>query len=137
MKQYNPLRVNPNTHQFHELVKDKLSKSAFDTSAYRATLSLFNTAENIYRSLNHLTNPQNAVFVDAGRYLTPTQEHDLMVVTAAAVEQIDTSIAIALIKIEPSLLPEERNCLLSAVECFTSTARITAAALGNPRWIEP
>ncbi len=137
MKQFNPLRVHPNTHQFHELVKDKLNKSAFDTAAYRATLSLFETAENIYRSLNHLTGEQNAVFVNAGQYLTPTQEHDLMVVTAAAVEQVNTSIAIALIRSDTSLSPEERTCLLSAVECFTSTARITAAALGNPRWIEP
>lgn len=137
MKQYNPLRVNPNSHQFHELVKDKLSKSAFDTEAYRAALSLFTTSENLYRSLNHLTGEQNAVFVNAGRYLTPTQEHDLMVITAAAVAQIDTNIAIALVRSDASLSPEERTCLLSVIECFTSTARVTAAALGNPRWIEP
>jgi hypothetical protein len=137
MKQYNPLQVNPNTHQFYELVKDKLNNSAFDSAAYRATLSLFETAEKIYRSLNHLTSEQLSVFVDTGKYLTPTQEHDLMVITATAVTQIDTSIAIALIKIDTSLLPEERTCLLSAVECFTSTSQITAAALGNPRWIEP
>jgi hypothetical protein len=137
MKQYTPLRVNPNTHQFYELVKDKLSKSAYETIALRAARSLFETAENLYRSLNHLTGEQNAVFVSAGRYLTPTQEHDLMVVTAAAVAQIDTNIAITLIKEERSLSPEDRSCLLSTVECFTSTARITAAALGSPRWIEP
>jgi hypothetical protein len=137
MKQYTPLRVNPNTHQFYELVKDKLSKSAYETIALRATRSLFETAENLYRSLNHFTGEQNAVFVSAGRYLTPTQEHDLMVVTAAAVTQLDTNIAIALIETEPSLSSEERTCLLGAVECFTSTARTTAVALGNPRWIEP
>jgi hypothetical protein len=48
MKQFNPLRVSPNMHQFYELTKDKLSQSAHDTLTARATRNFCKTAENIF-----------------------------------------------------------------------------------------
>jgi hypothetical protein len=83
MKQYAPKRILPNTHQFYSFVREKVSEQGLQSLAGIAVRHLFQTAESLYNTLAFHTSEQLSVFVDAGHYLTPLQEHDLVALTAS------------------------------------------------------
>jgi hypothetical protein len=136
MKQYVPLRIQPNTHQFYAFVKDKLSEQGMQSTAGLVVGHLFQAAEALYHTLNFHTSEQLGVFVDAGRYLTPVQEHDLVALTTAYVVALHTQEIYEIIKRDQSITEDDRSVLMSALELYNNTAKASSTALGNPRWIE-
>jgi hypothetical protein len=133
MKQYQPLRIQPNTHQLSNFMKDRLSPSAAQSTAYAAVLHLFQLAEGFYKTLDFHTSEQLAVFVDAGKYLTPTQEHDLISITAHYIQGIDTTMIQKMIEL---ISENDRAVLYSALELFKSTSDTSRSAVGRPRWVD-
>ena len=136
MKHYTPLRIKPNKSQFYDFTKGQtLSDTAQQSAAYHAVAHLFEVAESLWRSLNFYTTENLAVFVDAGKYLTPAQEHDLVSLTAHYVQNLSSGSLGLVIANDPSLTDEERAVLRNALKLFSETASATAIALGNPRWV--
>jgi hypothetical protein len=135
MKQYQPLRIQPNTHQFYNFVKDRLSPAGTESAAYAAVLHLFQLAEGFYKTLDFHTSEQLAAFVDAGKYLTPAQEHDLIAITAHYIQGIETTTIRKIVEME-QLSDGDRAVLYSALELFKSTADTSRAAVGRPRWVD-
>ena len=138
MKHYTPLRIKPNSSQLRDFLKDQtLSEAAQQSAAYRAVEHVFSVAESLWRALNFQTTENLAVFVDAGKYLTPTQEHDLVSLTASYIQALNSTSLNLIIADDSSITDEERAVLRSALKLFSETASATAIALGNPRWVEP
>lgn len=136
MKQYTPKRIEPNTHQFYSYIKDKLSDKGLQSPAGLAVRHIFQAAEAIYHSLAFLTNEQISVFVDAHKYLTPLQEHDLVSLTANYVALLSNDAIYQIVQCDETISEEDRATLKSALDLYSQTARATCIALGNPRWIE-
>jgi hypothetical protein len=136
MKHYRPLAMKPDLRQFYEQADDSFLATTKELPAYQVVHSLFATSEKLYRNLNHLTSEQLSVFVDAGKYLTRAQEHDLVALVTSLVSQLDIDLAVKLVEQEERLSTSERARLLSIVEIFKSTVQATTAALGHPQWIE-
>lgn len=128
--------MQPNKNQFYSFIKDKLSEQGMQSPAGLAVRHLFEAAETLYNSLAFHTNERLTVFVDAGQYLTPTQEHDLMALTAGYVAQINTSAIYEIINRDLSISENDRSILKLALELYRNTAQTSSIALGNPRWIE-
>ena len=80
VKYFNPKTMRPNTNQFHEAVKDKISSEGQKSVAYQAVHSLFVQAQSLYRTLDFVTNEQ--IFTKTGKYLTYRQENDAIALTA-------------------------------------------------------
>lgn len=136
MKYYNPNTLQPRSNEFYNFVKDKLSPECPQSPAYKATSSLFSTAERLYRTLNDHTSERLSQFVESNTYLTQRQEHDLAALTARYVSQLDTSLAHGIVKEDLTISDTERDVLLAAIELFRNSISSTCAALGNPRWVE-
>jgi hypothetical protein len=136
MKQYIPKRMQPNTNQFYSFVKNKLSEQGMQSPAGLAVRHLFHIAETLYNTLAFHTNESLGVFVDAKRYLSPTQEHDLVTLTTNYVVALNTSEIRGIVNQDRSISEEDRAILRSALELYDTTAQASSFALGNCRWIE-
>lgn len=136
MRQFAPKRIQPNTNQFYSFIKDKLSEQGMQSPAGLAVRYLFQVAEALYSSLAFHTSEQLGVFVDAGRYLTSLQEHDLVALTANYVVALNTFEIHEIINRDQSISEDDRSLLKLALELYDNTAKASSIALGNPRWIE-
>lgn len=136
MKNYNVNSVQPSLNQFHAFLEGKLSDAAKETAAFWAVRSLFEAAEALYRTLNHHTVENLAIFTTSGRYLSVQQEHDLMAITAKYVAAIQTESIQRTLKQDSTLSEDDRAALKSALDFYGSITQATCAALGNPRWLE-
>lgn len=136
MKQYAPKSIQPHTNQLYSFIKDNLSEQGMQSPAGLAVRHLFQAAEALYSLLAFHTNEQLTVFVNAKQYLTPTQEHDLVALTAKYVTTLNTIEINQIVNRDTSISEEDRSVLKSALELYRNTANTSAISLGNPRWIE-
>jgi hypothetical protein len=136
MKFYNPRNLEPNSNQFFTFVKDKISVPGQQSHSYAMVLGLFQSADSIYRTLDFHTQESLAVFASSGKYLSPSQEHDLLALTANYISQLTNHNLSNFVAQDPSLAEEEKLTLQSALELFRQTATTVCKTLGNPRWIE-
>jgi len=119
------------------MTQQELSESARRSASYRAVSGLFAMAEGLWHSLNFHTSENLAVFVDAKRYLTATQEHDLVSLTSSYASSLVSASNVGfIINDDTALSDAERAIFSEAVQLFSQTASTTAIALGRPRWIE-
>jgi hypothetical protein len=136
MKRYAPKRIQPNSNQFYSFTQDKLSEQGKQSSAGLVVRHLFQAAQDLYNSLAFHTSEQLSVFIDAGRYLTPAQEHDLVALTANYVVTLNSFEIREIVNRDQSISEEDRSVLKLALGLYDNTARATSIALGNPQWIE-
>ena len=138
MKHYVLGNMMPNTNQFHAFVKEKTAASDFNrqTIAYKAVYSLFQGASSLYKSLEFCTSERLPVFVDAKKYLSRAQEHDLVALTALHILAMVNSDVEQIVDQDPVVLEHEKSVLKAALKLFRDTAQATHNALGNPRWID-
>ncbi|MBD2106285.1 hypothetical protein [Nodosilinea sp. FACHB-13] len=134
MKYFNPKTMRPNTSQFHEAVKEKISLEGQKGVAYQAVRSLFLQAESLYRTLDFVTNEQ--LFTKAGKYLTHRQENDAIALTAMYAGELRTELSDRLVKEDASISDSERLILQMTLEIYKTTCEANYGALGNPRWID-
>lgn len=115
MKHYILGNMMPNTNQFHAFVKDRTEVDDFNrqTIAYKAVYSLFQSASSLYKSLEFCTSERLSVFVDAKKYLSPAQEHDLVALTALHVLALINSEVGQIIDQDPIVSEHERTKLIN------------------------
>lgn len=135
MKYFNPKGMKPNTNQFHEVVKGRISDTGQQSIAYRAVASLFEQAQSIYRTLGFVTEHNLAHFKD-GKYLTQLQERDSVALTAMYVGNLKTQFFQDVVKRDTTISDQERLVLEMALEVYRTSSESNYATLGNPRWIE-
>lgn len=136
MKYYSPKNLKPGSNEFYRLTQNKLSEAAQQSLSYKATASLFRTAQKLYDTLNNVTSERLSVFVDSNTYLSQRQEHDLTALTALYATQLDTPFVRELVEQDQATNDEEKALLLAALELYIASTGSTFAALGNPRWVE-
>jgi hypothetical protein len=136
MKHYQVRQVQPSTNQFYQIIQDKISEQGCKSVAYQAVLHLFQLSEGFYKALEFHTSESLAIFTESGQYLTATQEHDLVSLTAHYIQGIDASwVSMA---IDNASIPEADKAVLhQALALFKTTAEASRSALGRPAWIEP
>ena len=133
MNNYRVLQVQPTTHQLQTFVAQKLSEPGRKSLAFLAVQGLFESSEALYRTLDHYTSQNLAVFTDSGRYLSTQQEHDLMALTAHYAVALQNTLSQRLVDQDTSLSDSDRVVLKKALTLYKTTAEATAAALGSPR----
>lgn len=89
----------------------------------------------MYKHLDSLTSESLTLFDDAD-YLTETQEHDLVALTAVYVGNLRTQTIHDAVEQDTVLTDSEKVVLRAALENFRASAASATAALGNPRWVE-
>lgn len=136
MKYYNPRHLKPGSDEFYRFTKGKLSEAAQQSLSYKATASLFGTAQRLYNMLNDMTSERLAVFVDSNTYLSQRQEHDLIALTTLYAAQLDTQFVREIIGQDQLTNESEKALLLAAIELYSASTASTYAAMGNPRWVE-
>jgi hypothetical protein len=139
VKYYQPLHIQPNKHQLQTFMgQHQLSDTVLQSPSYHALCGLFAIADGLWRTLDFHTSQSLGVFVDAKQYLTPTQEHDLVSLTASYVQGLGAASDLQnVIEADSSITEEERAVFLQALKLFQDTAATTNSALGRPCWIEP
>jgi hypothetical protein len=136
MKHYQIRQVQPSTNQFYQFVRDKLSEQGIVSNSYRIVLHLFQLSEGFYKTLESHTSEHLAIFTDSGQYLTATQEHDLVCLTAHYIQGMDTLWVSMTIDNDP-ISEADKVILHQALDLFKTTAEASRSALGRPAWIEP
>lgn len=136
MKHYNPKAMKPDSAQFSSFVKDQISDEGKQSLAFKLVRDLYQVAQGMYRSLDGMTSESLAIFNDTDEYLTATQEHDLMAMTAIYVGNLRTQSIHEAVEQDEKITDAERAVLKSALENFRSSAESVYATLGNPRWLE-
>ena len=136
MKNFNPKAMKPDTNQFYEAVKDKVSEAGQQSVAYRAVSNLFQQAQSLYKTLDFVTASNIAHFTDSGKYLTHRQENDAIALTAMYVGALRTQLIHDLVKQDTTINDQERMVLEMALDLYKATCEANYGALGNPRWIE-
>ena len=136
MKLYQPRNLKPSPEDFYRFTNGKVSDDSKQSVSWKVVLSLFQTAQRLYRTLESMTSERLSVFVDCQTYLTPLQEHDLVALTALYVAQLDMATARDLVNGDKAIADTEREVLLAAIDLFQSAIASTCAALNNPRWVE-
>jgi hypothetical protein len=107
MRFYNPRNLEPNTNQFYTLVRAKISSSGQQSFSYAVVQALYQNAESIYRTLDFHTQPSLAVFRTTDKYLTASQEHDLLALTASYIFQLTYNNYANLIELDNCLTEDE------------------------------
>jgi hypothetical protein len=136
MKRYILPSMMPNSNQFHSFIKEKTSSCNTQSAAYKVVHRLFANAEKMYRTLNFFTAENLSVFSESQKCLSPTQEHDLVALTALYVSDLLDSEIYQIIEQDSAVSDEEKAILKAAVGLFKDTAQAVHNALGNPRWID-
>ncbi|MBD1875788.1 hypothetical protein H6F75_20090 [Nodosilinea sp. FACHB-131] len=128
--------MKPNTNQFYEAVKDKISPEGQKSVAYQAVQNLFVQAQSLYRILDFVTSEQIAHFKKAEKYLTHRQENDAITLTVMYARELRTDIIDKLVKEDTSISDLERLTLQMILEIYKTTCDANYGVLGNPRWID-
>lgn len=136
MKYFNPKTMKPDTHQFYEAVKGKISESSQQSLAYQAVKNLFEQAQSLYRNLDFVTSSNITHFKDADQYLTQRQENDAISLTAMHVRELRKPFLYEVVKQDKTIDDQERMVLEMVLDIYKATCEANYAALGNPRWIE-
>lgn len=136
MKYFNPKTMRPNTNQFYEAVKDKISSEGQKSTAYLVVYNLFVQAQSLYKTLDFVTDRQIAHLNTAGKYLTHRQENDAIALTAMYAGNLRTEFVDRLVKEDVSISDSERLILQMTLEIYKATCDANYGALGNPRWID-
>ncbi|NJM77626.1 MAG: hypothetical protein HC852_19930 [Acaryochloridaceae cyanobacterium RU_4_10] len=136
MKFYNPRNLEPNTNQFYSFVKDKISSAGQQSYSYSMVLALFQSSESIYRTLDFHTQESLAVFASSGKYLSASQEHDLVALTASYIFQLANHNPSSFVEQDPNLTEEEKLTLKHSLDMFRNRAATVCKTIGNPRWVE-
>ncbi|NJM68200.1 MAG: hypothetical protein HC851_22310 [Acaryochloris sp. RU_4_1] len=136
MKHYQVRQVQPSTNQFYQIVRDNLTEQGAASASYQIVLHLFQVSEGFYKTLDSHTGERLAIFTESGQYLTATQEHDLVSLTAHYIQGMDILWVSTAIDNDP--IPEADKAVLhQALDLFKTTAEASRSALGRPAWIEP
>jgi hypothetical protein len=136
LKSCNPKTLKPNSDDFHRFTEGKLSEAAQQSISGKATAGLFRSAQKLYSLLDSLTCERLSLFVDNQTYLSPTQEHDLIALTALYAGQMDMQLVREIIDQDLLTTDAEKQVLRAAVDHYQISAASTCAVLGNPHWIE-
>jgi hypothetical protein len=135
MKSYAPRGMMPNRNQLYTLTSGKLSEGCRNSIAWKAVEHLFGVPENLYKTLDYLTEERLSVFVNSGQYLSHSQEHDLVLLMATSVANTETQTILEIINKDITISDQDREILKTTVETFRETATATLRALGQIRWI--
>lgn len=135
MKSYSPKSMMPNRDQFYGLVKGKLSEDCQHSVAWKSVDHLFGTAQGLYRTLDVLTSEELSAFVESGQYLSYSQEHDLVLLIATCIANLEIHSVIDIIDQDSAITDQDREVFKMAVEMFRETATATLRALGQIRWM--
>lgn len=128
--------MKPNTNQFHEAVKDKISSEGQKSVAYQVVYNLFVQAQSLYKTLDFVTSEQISLFKKTEKYLTHRQENDAIALTAMYAGNLRTEFIDRLVKEDASISDLERLTLQMTLEIYKTTCDANYGALGNPRWID-
>lgn len=136
VKYFNPKTMKPDTNQFHEAVKDKISDSGRQSLAHKAVLNLFGQAQSLYKTLDFVTSQNLAHFKSANKYLSQRQENDAISLTAIYAGNLRTQFIHDLVKQDTTINDQERLVLEMTLDLYKATCEANYGALGNPRWID-
>ncbi|MCG9885704.1 MAG: hypothetical protein MH825_09035 [Cyanobacteria bacterium] len=136
MKQFRLREMMPNVSQFYTLTRDQISTLGTQSISYKLVHSLFQSAENTYRTLDFHTDEGLSRFKESGRYLTAGQERDLVWLVSNCISNIQTITIREMVMQDAGISEAERAVLLMTIQGFQDTVQATIRALGQPKWIE-
>jgi hypothetical protein len=128
--------MKPDTNQFFEAVKGKISDEGQKSLAYRTVYGLFGKAQSIYRKLDFVTSESISHFKTSGKYLTQRQEQDAVALTVMYLRDLRTPLIHDLVKEDTTLNEAERQILEMTLEIYKTTCEANYSMLGNPKWID-